>query len=195
MLVVALDNGISKHEVREETRLGVDGRDGEVGKASGEDLEVPDEFGRHGFACLAEFHSAVESRLEGVEFLVEVTSLRSELEHFDEFGGNLDSWDGDEVANAHDDASSVFSFVRFEQTYDAPEWASDDAYPVTFGEHLGRRCDERNFFGVLFDGLDEAAHLDFGHDEVRSDGSVRCMFAEESDAVVSRSEFVDCQFV
>lgn len=137
MCVVVVEERIGKEEVAEEPDARIEGVDGKVGKASDKDTEVLFEFRRDRPSTLAETNSFVETRLVTVEFEVEVSPGRSELEYLNELGTGFDG--ERKITKTDDNTSAILALLCFQHSLLAGKTTSDNTDLVALGEHDGSR--------------------------------------------------------
>ena len=137
MCVVVVEERIGKEEVAEEPDARIEGVDGKVGKASDKDTEVLFEFRRDGPSILAEANSFVETRFVAVEFEVEVSPGRSELEYLDEIGVKFDG--ESKITETDDNTSAILALLCLEHSLVAGKTSPDNTDLVALGEHDGSR--------------------------------------------------------
>ena len=137
MCVVVVEERVGKEEVAEEPDARIEGVDGKVGKASDKDTEVLFEFRRDRPSILAEANSAVETRFVAVEFEVEVSSGRSELEYLDEIGVKFDG--ESKITETDDNTSAILALLCLEHSLLASKTTANNTDLVTLGEHDGSR--------------------------------------------------------
>ena len=126
-----------EEEVAEEPDARIEGVDGKVGKASDKDTEVLFEFRWDRPSILAEANSFVETRFVAVEFEVEVSPGRSELEYLDEIGGKFDG--ESKITKTDDNTSAILALLCLQHSLAAGKTTSDNTDLVALGEHDGSR--------------------------------------------------------
>lgn len=137
MCVVVVEERVGKEEVAEEPDARIEGVDGKVGKASDKDTEVLFEFRRDRPSILAEANSFVETRLVAIEFEVEVSPGRSELEYLNEIGVKFDG--KSKITETNDNTSAILALLCLEHALVAGKTTSDNTDLVALGEHDGSR--------------------------------------------------------
>ena len=135
MCVIVVEERIGKEEVAEEPNARIEGVDGKVGKASNKDTEVLFEFRWNRPSILAEANSFVETRLVAIEFEVEVSPGRSELEYLDEIGVKFDG--ESKITETDDNTSAILALLCFQHALAAGKTTSDNTDLVALGEHDG----------------------------------------------------------